>query len=200
MCGPNDGSLSAPRESRPIASMRCTASRPSRLAPMQPMRPGGAGRLQLLTLVATFAVAAGQLTCRLGPTRIAGPGPATRLDRTARGARCDSCLKRISACPGRLTLGLLPCSRRAPAVVGCGGRETAFYTGSTCGTVRRRNGGASILIVAIGRVGFASEHRTSGSTGEGPRQSRLMRHPFREGNRVENDPSQMKHPSTKRPV
>ena len=61
------------------------------------MRPGGVGRRKLvsirhgiLTLIATFAVAAGQVTYRLGPTRTEGPVPATRLDGTARGRRTRS--------------------------------------------------------------------------------------------------------------
>ena len=50
--------------------------------------------------------------------------------------------------------------------------------------------------------GLASEDWTNGVSGEGRRQSRLMRHPFWEGNRVENDPSQRQrnHPSMKMSV
>jgi len=42
------------------------------------------------------------------PHRTDGPGPAMRLDRTARGARWDSRIKRISACSGWVAMGLLP--------------------------------------------------------------------------------------------
>ena len=47
---------------------------------------------------------------------------------------------------------------------------------------------------AIGHVGFASEHWTSGVLGNGRRRPRLVRHPFGGGNGVEDDPSQNKHP------
>lgn len=134
------------------------------------------------------------------PSGSVPPAPTDLFQRRGWMERLQALGEVLGSSSSRLVLVVLQCVCQTPAVVGCVRRETVACKGFTCGIVRRQNGCAYTLNIAIGHVGFAGEHWTNGATGEGRRQSRRMRHPFWEGNRGENDPSQIQHPSTKRSV